>query len=185
MIVGFKNLRLLAGLLLLLPTVIHLPAQTFTTLQNLTAQSGANPTAGLLLSGSTLYGTTSVGANFGAGSVFRLNLDGTGLVNLHNFTNGSDGGFPGSRLVLSSNTLYGTASGGGDFGSGSIFALGTDGSGFATLYSFTGSSDGGNPYAGMILSGDSLYGTCLTGGNSDSGCIYRMGLDGTGLTTVH
>ena len=185
MIAGFKNPWLLPAFFLLGIAAIRSPAQTFTTLENLTAESGANPTASLFISANALYGTASVGGDFGAGTVFRLKIDGTGLVTLHSFTNRSDGGFPGGSLVVASNILYGTASGGGDFGSGSVFVMNTNGSGFATLYNFTGSSDGGNPYAGMILSGSALYGTCLTGGNSDNGCIFRMGVDGTGPTTLH
>ena len=46
----------------------------------------------------------------------------------------SDGATPYSELVLSGNTLYGTASAGGNSGSyngnGMLFAVNTDGSGF-------------------------------------------------------
>jgi len=58
-------------------------AQTFTTLHGFTATSGppsytnsdgANPTAGLMLSGSTLYGTAQRGGNSGYGTVFSLSF---------------------------------------------------------------------------------------------------------------
>ena len=41
------------------------------------------------------------------------------------------------RLILSGNTLYGTASSGGSSGDGTVFAVNTDGTGFTTLHSFT------------------------------------------------
>src|SRR6266702_4556107 len=48
----------------------------------------------------------------------------------------SDGASPNS-LILSGNTLYGTANGGGSGGAGTVFALNTDGTGFRTLHNFT------------------------------------------------
>src|SRR5262249_50077117 len=45
---------------------------------------GANPYAGLTLSGSVLYGTTE----FAGGTVFKLNTDGTGYAVLHYFYTG-------------------------------------------------------------------------------------------------
>src|SRR5436309_3370762 len=52
----------------------------------------------------------------------------------------NDGAFPHAGLILSSNTLYGTASFGGSSGNGTVFAINTGGSDFAALYSFTPSS---------------------------------------------
>ena len=66
-------------------------------------------------------------------------------------------------LILSGNTLYGTAVYGGSSGDGTVFAVNTDGTGFTTLHNFTatvyGQRDGAFPYAGLILSGNTLYGT--------------------------
>jgi uncharacterized repeat protein (TIGR03803 family) len=84
---------------------------------------GANPNAGLLVSGSTLFGTTQAGGSFEHGTVFALNFDGTGFTNLYNFTGGLDGGNPAAGLILSSNTLYGTTTAGGISSNGTIFAL--------------------------------------------------------------
>src|ERR1019366_1653347 len=89
------------------------------------------------------------------------------FTNLHSFT-GNDGVNPQAGLILSGNTLYGTAYGGGSSGAGTVFAVSTDGTGFTNLYSFTAYSiflpannDGANPYAGLILSGNTLYGTAV------------------------
>ena len=51
--------------------------------------NGKNPSAALILSGSTLYGMTGAGSYWGAGLVFRVNMDGSGYTNLHSFTGGS------------------------------------------------------------------------------------------------
>ena len=50
---------------------------------------------------------------------------------------------------------------GGSSGNGTVFAVNTDGTGFTNLHSFycCTNSDGAYPYAGLILSGNTLYGT--------------------------
>jgi len=88
------------------------------------------------------------------------------FTNLYNFTGGSDGASPEAGLILSGNTLYGTARPGGSSSNGTVFAVQTDGTGFTNLHSFTAmsgslstNSDGAAPYAGLILLGNTLYGT--------------------------
>src|SRR5206468_680486 len=107
----------------------------FTTLHTFTTgfygnSDGAAPSAGLILSGNTLYGTALYGGGAGRGTVFALNADGTGFTTLHHFAGyPSDGELPYATLILSGNTLYGTARFGGSSGYGAVFALNTDGTG--------------------------------------------------------
>jgi hypothetical protein len=54
------------------------------------------------------------GGSSGYGTVFKLNTDGTSFVNLHTFDYGSDGAYPEAGVILSGNTLYGTAWNGGN-----------------------------------------------------------------------
>ena len=159
---------------------------------------GNNPFAGLILSGNTLYGTALDGGTNNCGTVFALNTNGTGFVTLHNFgqrnynssigsyTN-SDGASP-NALILSSNILYGTTRSAGNSGNGTVFALNTNGMGFTILYSFTANSvnsDGANPSAGLILSGNTLYGTAIYGGSGGEGTVFAINTDGTGFTNLH
>src|SRR5450759_4758581 len=83
---------------------------------------------------------------------------------LNNSTN-SDGARPYAGLILSGNTLYGTAFQGGSSGNGTVFSVNTNGAGFTNLHSFTAApgplytnSDGAFLQAGLILSGNTLYG---------------------------
>jgi uncharacterized repeat protein (TIGR03803 family) len=64
---------------------------------------------------------------------------------------------------------------------------------FTTLHNFTApqagdfyaNSDGDAPMAGLILSGNTLYGTATTGGAYDNGTVFSLNIDGTGFTTIH
>src|SRR5437773_895048 len=160
-------------------------AQTFTVLHSFTGGDGTFPYAGLVLSGNTLYGTTALGGGSDGGTVFALKTDGTGFTTLYSFTGRGDGVALEAGLVLSGDTLYGTATGGGSSGVGTVFAINTDGTGFTTLHSFTGGSDGRSQPAGLILSDNFLYGTAQKGGSSGSGTVFKVNIDATGFTTLH
>jgi uncharacterized repeat protein (TIGR03803 family) len=172
----------------------------FTTLYNFTGGAdGARPAAPLVISGSTIYGTTSQGGNSSPGTVFRLNSDGSGFTNLYSFTpnvagTNSDGATPWNGIILAGNTLYGTASRGGTWGNGTVFAMNTDGTGFTNLHSFSAgtgyvptvtNTDGADPYGGLVLSGNTLYGAAATGGDAGNGTIFALNTDGSGFTTLH
>jgi uncharacterized repeat protein (TIGR01451 family) len=149
----------------------------FATLANLNAANGgaAYPIAGLVLSGSTLYGTSYEGGS-GFGSIFKISTSGTGLTNIYTFTGAGDGGYPYAGLTLLSNVLYGTAQGGGSGSYGTIFSVGTSGSGFSSLYSFTDGADGGYPDGGIIISNNILYGTSSGDAIADYGSIFKVAL---------
>ena len=142
---------------------------------------GGSSLGSLILSGNTLYGVVEVGGSSGNGTVFAISAAGTGFTNLHNFNSSSDGANPWTGLVLSGNTLYGTALYGGSSGNGTVFALNTDGTGFTNLHNFSTISgpngtnnDGANPYGPLILSGNTLYGTASQGGSSAHGTVFSI-----------
>jgi uncharacterized repeat protein (TIGR03803 family) len=156
---------------------------------------GARPLARLLLSGDALYGTTSAGGA-GGGTVFRLQTDGSGFTNLHSFGYASGDGAQPNGLLLSSNTLYGSASVGGTNGSGTIFSVNTDGSGFTVLYAIgpqtfdvTNSSnidpDGSDLLSPLVLAGNVLYGTAQQGGTDGGGTVFKLNIDGSGFAVLH
>jgi uncharacterized repeat protein (TIGR03803 family) len=167
----------------------------FTVLTNFTGDDGANSYAGLTLSGSTLYGTTERGGGSDNGTVFEINTNGSDYIVLKNFSatsynsitstyTNSDGAYPAADLILSGSTLYGTTYQGGTSGSGTVFKVNTDGSGFTVLKTFSAlnstytNSDGANPLAGLTLSGSTLYGTTADGGSSGQGTVFSLTLSG-------
>ncbi len=152
-----------------------------------------NPRGKLVLSGHTLYGTTSAGESWlssANGAVFKINTDGSGFTVLHRFVmavnpayTNRDGSAPMAGLVLSGDWLYGTAAEGGGGKSGTVFKVKTDGRDFAVLHTFNG-SDGARPMAGLVLSGDTLYGTTQRGGHNE-GVIFKVNTDGNSFAVLH
>ena len=161
----------------------------FEVMRSFSGPDGSGPQKGLTLVGTTLYGTTTTGgagANAG-GTVYAIDLDGTGFHLLHTFL-GTDGGyFPRARLEFSDSRLFGTTMNGGTGGGGgTIFEINTDGSGFETLHSFSpGNGDGGAPQAGVSLYGSTLYGTTWAGGANQEGTIFSINTDGSDYSIVH
>lgn len=157
---------------------------------------GARPFAALIRDEeANLYGTTSNGgegfsspvcAPFGCGVVFKLDRAGKETV-LYAFTGGKDGANPYAPLLRRGGNLYGTTLYGGNQDAfcsgycGVVFKLDRTGK-ETVLYTFTGTTDGANPYAGLI--GDeegNLYGTTGYGGdlaNTQAPC------DGAGCGVV-
>jgi uncharacterized repeat protein (TIGR03803 family) len=182
----------------------------FTNLYNFTGMSpdiysgtnddGALPDGGVILSGNTLYGTTQLGGTGGKGTIYSIHTDGSGFTNLHNFApisgppsyTNSDGSHSFGGLVQSGDRLYGTTEASGFYDKGTIFAINTDGSDFTVLHQFTSAgppdfanSDGNYPYDGLILSGNTLYGTALNGGAAGNGTVFAINTDGSGFTNLH
>jgi uncharacterized repeat protein (TIGR03803 family) len=146
---------------------------------------GSQPYGSLVLSGATLYGLTSLGGSSGAGVVFKLAADGTGFALLHAFAGGTaDGANPHGSLTLDGATLHGLTANGGDFASGTVFQIGTDGTGYVVQHSFGGGSYGGHPVGSLILSGATLHGMTPAGTGADHGTAFQMNVDGTGFGIV-
>jgi uncharacterized repeat protein (TIGR03803 family) len=135
-----------------------------------------------------LYGTTEKGGC--CGTVFRIAPDGKEKV-IYAFAGGKgDGELPGAVTLAGdkAGNFYGTTQSGGPYGYGTVFRLSPDGT-ETVLYSFTGQSDGGGPYAGVIVDATgNLYGTTPYDGdlNCDygQGCgtVFKVASDGTETT---
>jgi len=141
---------------------------------------GAFPSAGLLRDAAgNLYGTTTAGGNYDAGTVFKIAKRGTETL-IHVFE--SDGASPYAGLIGDGKgNLYGTTSQGGSSLHGTIFKL--DKAGQETvLFNFNG-TNGGESVAGLVRDpAGNLYGTTLQGGSTNWGTIFE--LDKTGHETI-
>ncbi|HLH56817.1 MAG TPA: choice-of-anchor tandem repeat GloVer-containing protein [Verrucomicrobiae bacterium] len=173
----------------------------FTNFFTFTGGADGGYPSSLIFSNDVLYGT-SFGGSASSGGVFMVPTGGGtfgGLDFIHNFM-GPDGSGSRIGLALSSNVLYGTTFAGGANDAGTIFALSIDGSGFSTLHGFTDvtlvnsdpsgllhgtNADGFDSEGPLLLSGNTLYGTTLTGGGSGNGTVFAINTDGTGFTNLH
>ena len=209
----------------------------FTTLHtfNVTAH-GAYPDRQLIEDATWLYGVTTLGGNSGTGTAFRLRKSDGFFQVLHHFAaidgtgaNSSgtgairEGAFPASSLTLSGGRLYGVTSGGGanlktissgtagliTTGTGTLYSLNVDGTGFTTHYNFSAlddtatdpndstkilsyNTDGVQPSGTLLeVSPGVLWGVTSDGGNPAAGTATGYGtvfsynsLNST-LTAVH
>jgi uncharacterized repeat protein (TIGR03803 family) len=139
-----------------------------------------------------LYGASGGGGD-GWGSVFRINLDGTGYTNIHVFSSGGGAYQPSAALVQASDgNLYGTTAGGGFYALGTVFKVGTNGDGFVQLRSLGGPFDAQQPFAPLIEGQDGfLYGTTFlggisaVGGASGFGTVFKISTDGSNEMILH
>jgi uncharacterized repeat protein (TIGR03803 family) len=177
---------------------------TNTSLDIFTNKEGANPFNGLALFGTTLFGTTFNGGLHGNGGVFHVTTTGASFTNFYSFSamvasNNTDGANPYGTPLLMGDRVYGTTENGGTNGTGTIFAVLTNGTSFTDLHSFANiavwnsgpyaniytNADGANSRATLILVGSTLYGSATFGGLFGYGTLYSMETDGLGFTNVH
>jgi uncharacterized repeat protein (TIGR03803 family) len=150
---------------------------------------GDTPFGTLVQSGSTLYGMTQGGGSAAnAGTIYRINTNGSAFAVLHAFVGGANDGYdPVGSLTLSGSTLYGMTPQGGTANMGTIFRINTDGSNFGVVHSFVGGAgDGQHPgYSAIVVSNGVLYGMTQEGGAVGQGTVFKINADGTGFTLLH
>ena len=158
---------------------------TLTTLYNFNLTEGATPVGALVLAANgNFYGAADVGGAMGYGAIFSITPGGT-LTTLHSFDYTTDGANPiGGLIQAGDGNFYGTTTAGGTNGHGTVFRITRSGK-LTTLHSFTDSTDGALPYAGLVQGTDgSFYGTTYEGGANGYGAIFSITSAGT-LTTLH
>lgn len=183
------------------------------TIYQLTPSDGLGPVAGLLLaSDGRFYGTTTLGAASQLGStgtVFGLSPDGSGFSVIYRFDPYStvnvlgapinvNGASPEAELIEGpGGFLYGTTRNGGPNGTGVVFKLAKDGSGFTVLHAFGPvtsaasvsppiNDDGMSPLGALVAASDGyLYGTASSGGANGNGTVFRVAADGSVFERVY
>ena len=148
------------------------------------AADGAKPWGQLVLAGGILYGTSTEGGSHNGGAVFKIDTNGAGLAVLHSFGGVGDGAFPAGGLTLSGGTLYGFTAKGGVSNGGTVFKLGTNGTGYSVLRQITSAADGFEPLGPPVVKGPIIYGYAPLGGVSNAGTAFLLNTNGTGFTVL-
>ena len=150
-----------------------------------TGVDGRAPTPLLLAQDGLLYGTSHKGTTAGAGSLFRIGLDGSGFTVLTNFVSsgrqahqnalvqGADGGLYGTTCYSTNDEV--------------LFRVSTNDGTWRVLHYFTpGSGEGTNADTALLEGADgALYGVALNGGAYGGGTLFRVNTDGTGYAILH
>jgi uncharacterized repeat protein (TIGR03803 family) len=144
----------------------------------------------------SLYGIAEFGGanqscsgGMGCGDVFKLTRSGNNWTQsvLWNFGVGNDGYLPTSGVVFdTAGNLYGTTYWGGGqdcngSGCGTVYQLTPSGSGWNEniLYSYTGGSDGFNPWSTVLLDrAGNVYSTAYVGGAGGGGTVSELSPSG-------
>jgi uncharacterized repeat protein (TIGR03803 family) len=148
-------------------------------------RDGELPYAGVTIDNlGDIYGITTYGGEIGAsvshrsnGTVFEINRYGV-KETPHTFSGGLDGAHPYGALAWSQKGgLYGTTSSGGKLGwngGGTVFQMEPAGE-EKIVHEFTGTPDGGYPFAGVTLdTNGNIYGTTYYGGEYGQGSVFMI-----------
>jgi uncharacterized repeat protein (TIGR03803 family) len=170
-------------------------APTYSVLYTFTGMAdGGYPTGDIAVDrNGNLYGTTQFGGNtssscsygsLGCGVVFEIGPAGRERA-LYTFSGGADGADPVGLIRGRNGDLYGMTFAGGNSssscpagaqGCGVVFKVDPQGN-ETVLHTFSGTSDGSLPAAGLIEdTAGNLYGTTLGGGGSESNQIWGCGV---------
>lgn len=173
-------------------TVLHVFDESFWKPVNTTGTVGSG-----LIEGSDgwLYGTTRHGGTnrvdvfgaLGVGTLYRIRKDGSDFTIVHHFGGDGDGSYDAiwtEPLEASDGVLYGVTYAGGSVGSGYVYRINKDGSGFNVLHNFGDGSialDGARSTAPLLDGPDGmLYGITRYGGERGQGALFRLAKDGSG-----
>jgi uncharacterized repeat protein (TIGR03803 family) len=137
----------------------------------------------------SFYGTTLSGGEYGGGIVYKLSPPSVGdewdETILHNFGGENDGSTPDGALVFDgAGNLYGTCLTGNHSPGlrGNVFSIAADGS--YSEYLFVG-PEGMYPNPGIVLLDGLIYGTTQQGGANNSGTIWSISTDMSGIADLY
>jgi uncharacterized repeat protein (TIGR03803 family) len=151
------------------------------------ANAGADPRGNLVLSGSTLFGSTTAGGADGFGALYSIGTSGNSISPVAPFTSAAAVNAP--LIIDGSGNIFGVGSGAGAHGHGFVFeeAAATPGS-VTDLADFTGFGATGNgsaPSGGLLENSSAdLFGLTASGGSSNGGTVFEIPTTGANKDTI-
>ena len=146
---------------------------------------GIHPTSRYLtFAQDKLWGITTEDGFSGHGTIFTVNLDGTGYHDVYHFYADINSD---CKLLYYDGKLWGTTHNGGASEIGSIFSLDLISFKYEQHFEFSDfqALKYGRYPGSLIQLGDQLWGVTSSGGEYMKGTIFRYHLDGTGFEKVH
>ena len=194
-----RMIALFINFLVVFPIISLAQGSTHNTIYDFAAPGtgdGMQPfSVPVLDSKGNLFATTMLGGTHNAGTIFELSPTGNNQwveTILYEFSGGTDGGYPVAGLTFDgSGNLYGTGGFGGANGTGVVFELSPQSTGwsYTVLYSFgryPTSGDGFAPNSPLVFdSNGNMYGITNEGGGNTgcfNGCgtVFELSPDGRG-----
>ncbi|MDX1906507.1 MAG: hypothetical protein SF053_05675 [Bacteroidia bacterium] len=164
----------------------------FMVLHAFTGPDGTYPSGALTYApDGLLYGVTESGGSTSAGTIFRINPDGTGFQVLYDLSSLAGASQPqGALYVHTDGRLIGALTYGEAVGScGAIFSIQADGQQFTILREFVSTDFSLCRPTGSLKAGSDgfLYGMAAAGSDplTTSGGVYKISPDGQTLSVVH
>lgn len=186
----FNRLALVVAFTSCLLQTVNICGQTnLTILKHFSSLPAPAVPFGSLTVGSNniLYGTTVAGGVSTGGVVYAIEADGSNFRIVKDLASPTNGITPYGKLAWGTDgRLYGTTYAGGTSNLGTVFGVNTDGTGYAVLHNFTGTTDGQNPNAGLTEGTDgALYGTTYFANTSTRGTVFKINKNGSGYSILH
>jgi uncharacterized repeat protein (TIGR03803 family) len=153
-------------------------------------KDGAQPQSRLIAVNGTLYGTTEFGGAAtefcakGCGTLFQMSAGGSEKI-VHAFkydADTHDGAYPLAGATALNGDLFGTTSGGGAMGDGTVFKANASSGSESVLHSFIccqTKKDGEYPFARLTRVTGTLYGTTRQGGTGNKGVVFSISASGS------
>jgi uncharacterized repeat protein (TIGR03803 family) len=141
------------------------------------SNEGATPDHGALVQSNTsLFGLTTFGGKYGAGTLFTMHTNGKNFKILQSFgkPGSNDGINPYGSLLLNGTVLYGTTRLGGSKDEGTVFQINTDGTNYDRIWEFQLAPDAAKPIDNVILVDNTLFGMTEGGGQCGNGAIFAL-----------
>lgn len=123
-----------------------------------------------------IWGITSTGGAGNAGTLFRMNADGTGYTKMSEFSAELQGAVTNynNPIIASDGNLYGTLANGGKYGSGVIYKYDLTNNTYTVVYNFQ-DLNGTTPWSELFEHTDGkFYGTTSSGGTYNLGVLFSF-----------